>query len=84
MKQKSPFGLIVLDGDSLRARTPDPLIKSQMGMMRIIQYLQVLFMASTFSVRPVARPDRTTPAGTFRSAVLSLDLQNKNADLIVK
>ena len=28
--KKSPFGLIVLNGDSLGARTPDPLIKSQM------------------------------------------------------
>ena len=37
--KKSPFGLIDLNGDSLGARTPDPLIKSQMGIMQIIQYL---------------------------------------------
>ena len=29
MKEKSAFALIDLNGDSLGARTPDPLIKSQ-------------------------------------------------------
>ena len=37
--KKSAFALIDLNGDSLRARTPDPLIKSQMGLRQIIQYL---------------------------------------------
>ena len=37
--KKSAFALIDLNGDSLGARTPDPLIKSQMGLRQIIQYL---------------------------------------------
>ena len=49
--KKSPFGLIVLDGDSLGARTPDPLIKSQQGMLQIIQHLQALLESGTFFIR---------------------------------
>ena len=46
--EKSPFGLIDLNGDSLGARTPDPLIKSQMRIYEIKQYLSVLLNMFVF------------------------------------
>ena len=46
--KKSPFGLIDLNGDSLGARTPDPLIKSQQGIMRTVVYLSALIKFAFF------------------------------------
>ena len=37
--KKSAFALIVLNGDSLGARTPDLLIKSQVGIIQKMTYL---------------------------------------------
>ena len=49
--KKSASALIDLNGDSLGARTPDPLIKSQMGIHEIIKYLQALLESGAFFIR---------------------------------
>ena len=51
--EKSAFALIDLNGDSLGARTPDPLVKSQMGMIQIIQYSWALLKTSAFFIRQI-------------------------------